>query len=72
MSDKSIFGLDPTCGNDANLQHLIHWVEGYRAVILNEHLDGSPCSPESARDVSWRQGVAQAIADKKSRYERVR
>ncbi len=58
---KALIGFDPECGLDANLQHALHWLEGYRARILN--LDDDPYSPGSACDVSFQLGYRQAELD---------
>jgi hypothetical protein len=61
IEDHTVFGLDSNCGKDANLQHLKHWAEGYRAYILGEF--DRMYSPGSARDVSYQMGQEQAKKD---------
>lgn len=55
-------GLDPTCSLGANLSHLVHVFEGYRAAITQDE-ETQPYSPGSARDFSFRLGYALALKD---------
>lgn len=63
---KGLVGCDPSCSADANLQHTLHWFEGYRAyVCLHAGPDAEVCpySKENARWASWMAGNAQAKLD---------
>jgi len=64
MSEFPHNEYDPTCGADANCQHMRYMLEGYRAYVLDPY-DVSPYSPGGARDVSWKKGFEQAGKDSK-------
>jgi len=54
--------LDPNLSADANLQHLQHLFEGYRACIRGGEKE-CPYSPGSARQFSWSSGWRRAHED---------
>ena len=63
---KGLVGCDPSCGADANLQHTLHWIEGYRAHVglhADPDADVCPYSKGSARCASWMAGNGQAKLD---------
>jgi hypothetical protein len=58
--------LDLTCSADANLQHLMHVFEGYRACLAyqkNKEIETEPYSPGSARELSFKAGWKLATKD---------
>jgi hypothetical protein len=54
---------DPNSSADANAQHMMHLLEGYRAFMTGE--EDPPFSPGSARDFSWKAGFAKAKEDER-------
>ena len=59
---KDAVGYDPACGADANCQHALHVLEGYRAIVLSSTSD-NPYSPGGPRHFSWDVGRKMASAD---------
>lgn len=53
---------DGEASADANCQHQMYMLEGYRAYVLGGETD-TGYSPGSARDISWKAGYAQAEKD---------
>jgi hypothetical protein len=53
---------EPSCSADNNLQHLIYLLAGYRAFITNDE-ELQPYSPGSARQISFKEGIAMAKED---------
>lgn len=60
---------NPSCSDDANLQHLIHLLAGYRAFVTNDE-ETQPYAPGSARQFSFDHGIAMAKADFASQPEK--
>ena len=73
---------DKTCSLDSNLEHLLHWMEGYRTVIVihcgtepEDEIEDDPYSPGGARAISFAAGKKQAMRDlniKKLKYKNIK
>lgn len=64
--DKNKFPFnqyDVKYSGDANAQHLLYLLEGYRAAVLLGDIGNNPYSPGSARSNSWEIGFKQAEID---------
>ena len=53
---KELVGYDAVASADANVQHLLHFIEGYRAVLTEGITPECPYSPGSAHAASWEAG----------------
>lgn len=59
--------LDPKAGMDANLQHLKHYLEGYRGFLTENE---NPYAPGSARAISFDRGRTQCEVDHRNKEEK--
>ena len=54
---------DPSYADDLNLIHTIHYLMGYRSVVVWGRDADCPFSSGSAQAISWHQGAEQARLD---------